>query len=413
MTELSIDSIRIQTDRFRDAPKVADLAASIERFGLLQPIVVEDVDGVITLIAGFRRLSAFKHLGRTSIPAITRDQLDPVMLREMELEENIQREQMTWQQKVNAISLIDSLKRSRDPKWTQPQTAAVVGGDVDTRDVSHAVNLTKMMEIFPELKKAKSVAQAMSWAKSITKKVGAAIDVAVTARVSNPVEEKILLGDSVELIKTIPDETFHAIITDPPFGIAYDDRKSGTESSLSTYEDSPETYQYLLTMAPDLYRTLKPDGWLVWFLGISWYERVKNVFKEAGFTVDEIPIIWDRSNGRTFTNRPDRYFTRGYDIALHCFKGDPSMPIKGKSNVLKFDPISTEERDLTVERPIELYAELIRRLTIPGQHVLDPFTGSGSCLAAAAELKRNFTGIELSEIRRAYAIRKVSAHYSP
>jgi site-specific DNA-methyltransferase (adenine-specific) len=165
-------------------------------------------------------------------------------------------------------------------------------------------------------------------------------------------------------------------------------------------------------MGPDLYRVIKPNGWLIWFLGISWYERVKISFRAAGFTVDEIPIIWDRSDGRAFTTRPDRYFGRSYDIALHCIKGNPEVVQRSKPNIIKVPPISNEERELVVERPVELYAELIRRLTVEGETVADFFTGSGSCLAAAASLKRKYFGVELDQERRAVAIQKVKA-YTP
>lgn len=411
MADISVDKIIIAKDRFRDPEKVDALAQSISKFGLLQPIVLDWTNGEHTLVAGCRRLTACKKLGWETIPFVMLKDLDPVTSREIELEENIQREQMTWQERVRAIALIDSLKRARDPKWTQGMTAAVVEAPRQA-DVSVAVNLDKMLQLFPELSKAKNVNQALQWSKVLTKKISAAIDVADNPIKDSPIKDKILLGDSIDVIKMLEAESFHAVITDPPFGIDYDSMKSGSESSLTTYEDSKESYRRILSMAPDLFRIIKPDGWLIWFLGFSWYEECKETFRSAGFTVDEIPIVWDRSDGRCHSNRPDRYFTKGYDIALHCFKGDPTMPIKNKSNVLRFSPISVEDRELTVERPIELYEELIKRLTIPGQRILDPFTGSGSCLAAAARTKRDFLGIELSEIRRAIAIKKVSAHYS-
>lgn len=48
-------------------------------------------------------------------------------------------------------------------------------------------------------------------------------------------------------------------------------------------------------------------------------------------------------------------------------------------------------------KPLALMQQLIRLVTPPGGVVLDPFTGSGSTLAAAASLGFNYTGVELSE----------------
>lgn len=166
----------------------------------------------------------------------------------------------------------------------------------------------------------------------------------------------------------------------------------------------------ILSMIPDMYRVLKPDAFCIFFLGMSWYEHVKGEFRKAGFTVDEIPIIWDRSDGRTFTNRPDRWFTKGYDIALHCIKGSPRLAVQGKSNILRVPPIPSAERDILVERPVELYAELIRRTTVEGEVVADFFGGGGGCPAAASSLKRGWLAVELDIERRAKGITKVKAH---
>jgi ParB/RepB/Spo0J family partition protein len=63
--EIPINEVKIG-DRFRqDLGDIAELADSIRKVGLIQPIVI---NGSNELIAGARRLEAFKHLGRTSIP---------------------------------------------------------------------------------------------------------------------------------------------------------------------------------------------------------------------------------------------------------------------------------------------------------------------------------------------------------
>lgn len=405
---VDIDSIIVKADRFREAngQKVEDIAGSLLRFGQLQPIII-DRDN--TLVDGLHRLTATRANGSRVIAAIFRDEVDEYFLREMELEANLQRQELTWQERERAIAMLHKLKTERDPNWNQQKTQQVVGA-ARQADVSEAVQLTKMMEVFPELAKAKSKNQALSWMKSKAKTIVRAQEVKDNVIDFEGIEKKIVLGNSIEVIKTIPDESFNAIITDPPFGINYDRRKEGTSGSLTDYKDDEESYRKLLSMAPDLYRVLKKDGWLVWFFGISWYQEVKETFKAAGFTVDEIPIIWDRSDGRAFTIRPDRYFGRVYDVALHCIKGDPQMVQRSKPNIIKVPPVGNDERELMVERPVELYAELIRRLTVPGEIVADFFVGSGSCPAAAASTGRDYFGVELNPERRAYALNKIKAH---
>lgn len=406
LLELPIEEIKISRERFREATgDMEGLAASLLRFGQLQPVVIDDNN---ELLAGFRRYTAITMNAGRTILAVRKDDVDELMAREIELEENIQRHAMTWLEEARAIAELDRIKRERDPNWTQTKTAQAAG--VLQSNVSEATKIVKMVEMFPELAKAKSFNQAESWAKAKAANVQRVLDVANSPEDFGEIEDKIILGDSVEVIKHVPDEAFHAVITDPPFGINYEDRTANTVGSVTSYEDGEEDYLRLLSMAPDLYRVIKPNGWLVWFLGISWYERAKLAFRGAGFTVDEIPIIWDRSGGRTFTNRPDRYFTRGYDIALHCFKGEPRIVQPGRPNVIRIDPVANEDRVTLVERPIDLYAELIRRLTIPGETVADFFVGGGGCPAAAASLGRNYFGVELSAERRAYAIKKIKAN---
>lgn len=405
---VDIDSITVKPDRFREAnpSKVEDIAASMLRFSQLQPIII-DRDN--SLVDGLHRLSAIRANGGREVAAIYRDEADEYFLREIELEANLQRQELTWQERERAIAKLHELKVQRDPAWTQQQTQQVVGA-ARQADVSEAVNLTKMMEMFPEIGKAKSKNQALSWAKQKAKNIVRTVEVRDNVIDFGAIESKIILGNSVDVIKTIPDESFNAIITDPPFGINYNRRKEGTSGSVSDYEDDEESYKKLLSMAPDLYRVLKKDGWLVWFFGMSWYQEVKDTFKAAGFVVDELPIIWDRSDGRAFTIRPDRYFGRVYDVAIHCIKGDPQMVQRSKPNIIKVPPVTNEERELMVERPVELYAELIRRLTVPGEIVADFFVGSGSCPAAAASLGRDYFGVELNPERRAYALSKIKAH---
>jgi DNA modification methylase len=451
---IPLDRVVINRERFRDATgDMEGLAASLLKFGQLQPIVLDSNN---ELLAGFRRFTAAGMNGWTEIVATRKDDVDELLAREIELEENIQRENMSWVEEQRAIAEIDRIRRMRDPNWNQAKTAQVINPNMGQNRVSEAVQLTKAMELFPELKTAKNKNQAMSWLKQKASLVVRTAEVKNNNETYVDVSEKIVLGDSVEVIKTIPDESFHAVITDPPFGIDYGDRKAGTESTLTAYEDGQESYERLLTMAPDLYRVIKPNGWLVWFFGISWYgdelpdnfpeanglrslaeglrtgrvsplqaadvidsvadkigkikKGVKRAFRDAGFTVDEIPIIWDRSEGKCHTNRPDHYFPRAYDVALHAFKGDPQIIKRNLPNVIRIKPVGTNERELMVERPIELYAELIQRLTVPGEQVADFFVGSGSCPAACAATGRNYYGVEQNPERRAVAIQKIKAH---
>lgn len=413
LMQIEPDSILIEPDRFRDTNEkhIVELAASFKAMGQLQPIVVrlceDDPEYDFILVAGMHRLQAAK-LNKSTVSAVLREDIDDVLAREMELEENVKRLDMDWKDRVAAINAIDQMKKIKDPNWSLAMTGAVAG--VDKSEVSKANTMVKLMELFPELKDAKSLNQAQNWAKAKAEQVIRVKTVSDSPKDYSSVESRIWLGDSVDLIRAVPDGSIKLILTDPPFGVDYDQQTSGTIGAMSAYEDSSKSYRRLLSMAPDLFRVLQQDGFLIWFMGISWYEEAKRCFRDAGFTVDEIPLIWDRSEGRCFTNRPDRWFTKSYDIALHCIKGEPYLVQRGKPNILKIKPVDSDERELLVERPIELYEELIRRCTVEGEIVADFFVGSGSCPAAAARTKRNYFGCELDPGRRATAIMKIQAN---
>ena len=91
-----------------DENALNELAASIEEFGLIQPVVLyKQNDGNFVLIAGERRLRACKMLKNTDIKAVILD-ADEERLRELALIENIQREDL------NPIELANSYKQIID-----------------------------------------------------------------------------------------------------------------------------------------------------------------------------------------------------------------------------------------------------------------------------------------------------------
>ena len=81
------------------------LAISIQKYGLLHPIVVDRRD--MSLVAGFRRLEACKLIKWEEIDVTFKDQLSEIEKREIELEENIQRQELSWQEQCDAKKELD------------------------------------------------------------------------------------------------------------------------------------------------------------------------------------------------------------------------------------------------------------------------------------------------------------------
>lgn len=388
-----------------------DLKASILRAGLINPIRLDDPEG-LNLLAGFRRLQAFIQLGIELIPVTFGIKEDSPLERQLlELDENIQRLDLEWHEREEAIAKIDRIRTMQDPSWTQAKTAAQVG--TSQSKVSEAGMLSKMMELFPEIKKAETRTKAVSMAKQKAKTTLRHVEVKQNPQVYKDAITKIACADSAEFIQGMADGSAgRLILTDPPFGINYDKRPAG-DGPHESYSDTPEEYRELMSkMAPHLYRVLPADGFLVMFCAHDHKDWLATTFKSQGFLVDPVPLVWDRSDGKTYSVRPDRWFGKGYDIALHCIKGNPELVIRSRKggNVFRFKPLNPSEKEHIVERPIELYQEIIRCMTIPGEKVTDFFGGSGKVAAAAASLGRDHFTVEMNKNHIPTILMNISNH---
>jgi ParB family transcriptional regulator, chromosome partitioning protein len=96
VNEIDIEKIELNPFQPRttfDEESLNELAESIKRLGIIQPITIRSVDGKFQLISGERRLRAAKIAGIKRIPAYVRTANDQGLL-EMALVENIQREDL-------------------------------------------------------------------------------------------------------------------------------------------------------------------------------------------------------------------------------------------------------------------------------------------------------------------------------
>jgi len=81
LTVVPVREIRPNPDQPRkyfDEEKLAELASSIQRYGLLQPIVIRQKPDGFELLAGERRLRAAQLAGVERLPALVRDVEDPL-----------------------------------------------------------------------------------------------------------------------------------------------------------------------------------------------------------------------------------------------------------------------------------------------------------------------------------------------
>ncbi|HVU62187.1 MAG TPA: ParB/RepB/Spo0J family partition protein [Mycobacteriales bacterium] len=105
--DLPVESIEANPWQPRDVfdeEAMAELVASIREVGVLQPVVVRELDGDrFQLVMGERRLRASREAGQATIPAIVRQTGDDVMLRDALLE-NLHRQQLNPLEEAAAYS---------------------------------------------------------------------------------------------------------------------------------------------------------------------------------------------------------------------------------------------------------------------------------------------------------------------
>jgi hypothetical protein len=96
-----IDAITVGERRREDYGDIDGLAASIQKYGLLHPIVVDEAGA---LVAGGRRLQAVKSLGWTDVPVRSLGELTDAERDEIELEENLQRKDLTATERSKTVA---------------------------------------------------------------------------------------------------------------------------------------------------------------------------------------------------------------------------------------------------------------------------------------------------------------------
>lgn len=133
----AIDSNPFQPRTSFDEQSLDELAASIKKLGIVQPLTVRETGtGRYQLIAGERRLRAAKRAGLTHVPAYIRTADDQAML-ELALVENIQREDL------DAVEVAISFQRLiEECKLTQEELSDRVGKQRST--VANYLRLLKL-----------------------------------------------------------------------------------------------------------------------------------------------------------------------------------------------------------------------------------------------------------------------------
>jgi len=143
---IPLGEINIEGRIRNDYGDMQGLCESITKHGLLQPIVVNQAK---KLVAGGRRLRAHEILKETEIAVVFYETLNDVQLRQLEYEENIQRKDFDWKERILAIDTANTeaarnaILHKSLTSWSQAATGELLG--ISRASVTYAITLAKYL----------------------------------------------------------------------------------------------------------------------------------------------------------------------------------------------------------------------------------------------------------------------------
>ena len=419
MTQIPLTQITVLPHRQRtsiDDESLTSLTNSISTVGLMHPLVVRKEGAKTILVAGERRLRALENLsllgqrvrvaGTLCAPGYTIvtdiGTLDPLSAFEAELEENIRRVDLSWQDRTAAeAQLVELRELQAGEKGLPKPTLLEVGKELFptvTEDVQRdltrqAVVLQRNMHI-PEI--AKAPTQRDAW-KILKRHEQDKRDEALATSIGTTAQSdrhSVHNEDCRSWLRHATEE-YDCILIDPPYGMGADtfgDAGGKLASIEHRYADEAGlAMQLMREVAPLLYQRGRAQSHLYVWCDIDRFSDLKSIFADAGYWVHRTPLVnIKREGGRV--PWPEHGPRRCYEIVLYGVKG--KRPVTA---IYRDVFESTLERDTDghgAAKPVEAYVDLLKRSCRPGDTVLDCFAGTGTILAAAEQLKLRATAVE-------------------
>jgi site-specific DNA-methyltransferase (adenine-specific) len=193
---------------------------------------------------------------------------------------------------------------------------------------------------------------------------------------------KIICGDSLEVMKGIPDKCVDVVVMDPPYGVNLGVSANNQKFDRKEYDSMQDTPEFVIPM-------------------------VNKVLQECFRLSDRVVMTPGVRNMFAYP-KPDHVGSFFYPAAsgtnswgfscwqpIYFYGKDP---YGGKGS--KPDSFKSTEQTIPnghpCPKPLNQWRWLLGRVSLPGEIVLDPFIGSGTTARAAIDLGRKFIGIEIS-----------------
>lgn len=416
---IPFNDIQIPSNRQRrqfSPDSIQALADSIDKNGLIHPVVIRKRGSDYFLVAGERRMRALAtmwNIGQMvkvgglfvsegTVPCIDYGELDPISAMEVELEENIRRVDLTWQEQAQATAdLLDLRKkqamRDNEIEPTVKDIAVEIRGSgegIHHEAIRQQLIVARHLSD-PDVMKAKSAPEAIKILKRKEElRRSEALGVSV-GKTFSAKDHALFKGDCLTELQRYKEAAFDIILSDPPYGMGAEsfgdsDGKARVEGHF--YDDSYESWVDLMSkFIPLTWTITKPQAHMYLFCDFDRFHELKGMCEAySGWKVFRTPLIWHNPTSMRLPwieSGPQRK----YQLCLYATKG-------GKHVNKIFPDLVTYPSDANLnhpaQKPVGLFTDLLSRSALPGDSVIDPFCGTGTIFPAAHALKVKAVGIE-------------------
>ena len=202
------------------------------------------------------------------------------------------------------------------------------------------------------------------------------------------------LGDCLEVMKSIPDNSIDLIVTDPPYLMNYKtNRRKDKTHDFSSVILNDDNEQVVKEYIKECYRILKNNTAMYMFCNANKIDVFKQEV-EKYFTLKNI-IVWVKNN-HTAGDLKAQYGKKT-EMILLVNKGRREINGKRLTDVWEYDRVAGKKQRHQNQKPVELLEQCILKHSNPGEVVFDGFMGSGSTGVACLNTGRRFIGIEIEK----------------
>lgn len=206
------------------------------------------------------------------------------------------------------------------------------------------------------------------------------------------------VGDCVDWLRGIADESVHLVVTDPAYESLEKHRAKGTTTRLAQSDGSSNEWfpifpnERFAELLAELYRVLVANAHVYLICDDETSDVLKPLCVAAGFTWWK-RLVWVKTDAAGNPRMGMGYHYRASHEFV-CFIE------KGKRRLASLSVLDTLFAPVVVgayptEKPLKLLRTLVEQSSSPGELVIDPFTGSGSAGEASLDLGRDFAGVDV------------------